>query len=212
MQSHTQRLQMTARSLILQRQSKNDHDISFCWNVDHSIVWQLTWGGRENQNSLWMVPNLLYSLERHLKHITLMQLNEWWKAVLRAGCPRVCNSTVKYVLCCVTEGVRVVGKARLCVCVPVAFWVSHYPLTSSRSTGHHLSPARWPPTCRQAPPASSFSTSILSFLPSLFSQSIPITKIMTTSFTSESLADLIYCTLWECWSHLINANIIQIPM
>lgn len=104
------------------------------------------------------------------------------------------------------------GREGTFVCVCASGFLSHYPLTSSRSTGHHLSPARWPPACRQAPPASSFSTSLLSFLASLFSQSLQITKIMTTSFTSESLADLIYCTLWEGWSHLINANIIQITM
>lgn len=155
MQSHTQRVQMTARSLILRRQSKNYLDISFCWNVAHSIVWQLTWGGRENQNSLWMVPNILYSSEQHVNHVTLMQLSVWWKAVVCAGCPRLCNSTVKYVL---TGGVRVVGNSRLRVCVSASGFLS-------QSLSPHVLSLHWPSplTCPVASRLQASSSCVLFF-------------------------------------------------
>lgn len=159
MQSQTQRVQMTTRSLILQRQSKNYLDILFCWNVAHPIVWQLTRGGRENQNSLWMVPNMLYSSERHVNHIMLMQLSEWWKAVIRAGCPRVCNSTVKYVL---TGGVRVVGNSCLCVCASGFL---------SQSLSPHVLSLHWPSplTCPVASCLQASSSCVVFFnLPSFY--------------------------------------------
>lgn len=118
-----QRVQMTAGLLILQRQSKYDLDISFCWNVGRSFR-LLTTDKRRKGKPKQSVPRAKYTVFIwRVNHVTLIQLNEWWKAAVCAGCLRVCNNTVK---CVFTWGVWVVGKARLCarVRVCVCQWLS----------------------------------------------------------------------------------------
>lgn len=185
---------------------------------EHCVFLGLTRGGREIQKSPRLVSNILYLSERRVNHVTLMQLSEWRKAAVRTRCPHVCNNTVKSKVCVCWRGDTGLEGTCMCawVCVPLAFWASHYPLTVLSL--HCPSPLTCPVASRLQTDSSCFlilplfQPPFLLFLPSLSSQSLPIAKIMTTSFTLENLAEMIYSALRGGWWHLINANIIQISM
>lgn len=136
------------------------------------------------------------------------------EAALRAGRLGMCMNTVK---CVFAGGLRAV---RGCVCVCVRACTTGF-LSQSLSPRRALAPlpltshlpGGLPPADRCGllllPPSLSPSFSIpLPFfsLPSDSSQSLPITKNPTASFTSDNLADIIYSTLRGGRWHFITLN------